>query len=157
MTLAPKELSMTNLARMALLWTAVTVPASAHPGGHDEEYYTPAPQPAPPPATVIPETYGGVVDALREHLTAAETARAAFKIVDLRNTCATMKDLAAAAPGKATALSAAAAATVATAVAHLQEQLAALTTAAESADVAGGDGAIAAIRADVDTLARFAT
>lgn len=132
-------------------------PAFAHPAGHgDEDYYRPAPKAAAPTATVIPDTYAGIVAALREGLTNAETALTASKIVDLHRSCGVMKDLATATPPKSGFLSATEQSTVATTSAHLQTKAAELVTAADKGDTTAGRAAIVAIKADVEVLAGFA-
>ena len=128
-------------------------PAFAHPGGYEDEYYRPAPRVVAPSASVVPETYPGVVSALRDGATAAETALTASKIADLHRSCGTMKDLATAAPDKATTLAADAQATVATTVTHLQTKVAELVAAADKGDNTGAKAAITAVRADIDVLA----
>jgi hydroxypyruvate isomerase len=135
----------------------IAKPALAHPGGHDGgEYHRPAPKVAAPTATVIPDTFPGVVSALRDGATAAETAVTASKIADLHRSCGTMNDLATAAPAKATGLAAHAQATVATTVTHLQTMVAELVAAADKGDATGAKAAITAIRADVDMLGGLA-
>lgn len=141
---------------LVVLVGLVTGPAFAHPGGHEDEYYRPAPKAAAPTATVIPDTYSGVVTALREGLTAAETALTASKIADLHRSCGAMKDLATAAPPKSGFLTAAEQTTVATTAAHLQTKVAELVAAADKGDTTGAKAAITAIRADADVLAGFA-
>jgi len=135
--------------------TGTISPAFAHPGGHEDEYYRPAPKVAAPSATVIPDTYPGVVTALRDSLTGAETALAGYKIADLHRHCGAMKDLATAAPAKSGFLTAAEQATVASTIAHLQSGVADLVAAADKGDATGGKAAVAAIRADVDALSGF--
>ncbi len=137
----------------ALLALLLSTPALAHPTGHgDSTYYQPAPTVAP---TVIPDTYPGVVAALRQGLTTTETALNAFKIADLHKSCTTLKDLAAAAPAKASVLPADARATVATTVTHLQGKVAELIVAADKGDITAAKAVITAIRADVDVLGGF--
>ena len=134
----------------------LAAPAIAHPGGHEDEYYRPAPRAMAPTATVIPDTYPGVVAALRDALTGAETALTAYKIADLHRHCRVMTDLAMAVLPRSGLLTAAEQTTVASTVAHLQTKLTELVAAADKGDSAGAKAAAVGIRADVDVLGGFA-
>lgn len=136
-------------------------PAFAHPGGHDggqdggDEYRSPVAAPAPV-VLVIPETLPALATALRDRVTAAETALAGLKISDHHRECTTIKSLAAAAPSRALTLPAGEQATIASTATHLQAQSDALVSTATKNDATGAKTAISAMRADIDTLAGLA-
>lgn len=137
---------------VAFVAGAVLSPSAfAHPGGHDGGgYYPPTSKPVEP--TVIPETFPGVVSALRERVTVVSTALDAGKIADLHRGCVGLTDLASAIPAKAAALSADAKAKAATTATHLQQKVAELYSAAGKGDNVAGKAAIVAITADIDLL-----
>ena len=117
--------------------------ALAHPGGHEEEIRR--------PSTIIPETFGGVVSALRAGHASATTAMAG-KITDAATHAQAMADLAAALPSKATSLSAEAQADVATRSAAVKKQAETVRTKAWTADPAAVKGALDAIALDLAAL-----
>lgn len=131
----------------------LTSPASAHPSGHEtDDYYRPSPRASatlPPP---IPDTYAGVVEALRTRLSSAEIALAGLKISDLRREGSLIRDLAIAVPGKAATLSASTQVSVATSSSQIQVKVAELVRAAEKGDMAGAKAAVAAVRAEIEVL-----
>lgn len=127
--------------------------AHAHPGGHDG-YYAPTAPPAPAPAaTEIPAYYGDIIDVLKEQATAAAKALDAQKIADIHRIVREMTDLSAAMAAKATGLSTESQATVATKATSLKSQLDALVLAADKGNMTNGKAALAAIQADLVTLA----
>ncbi len=134
----------------AVFLLAVSAPVLAHPAGHERD--SAAKTAPPPPRTAIPESFSGVVSALSEQLTAAETALDAFKLADLHRSCASIAALSAAAPTKAETLDATDQATVETTATHLQEKVAEAVTTSTKGDIDAAKAAIADVRSDIDVL-----
>ena len=140
-----------------LLFAAATLaasPALAHPGGHGGGY-APAPaEPTPTPTpSIVPATFAELVAALRQRADAAAVAIDAAKIVDLHRNARELEELGAAIPDMAKALPAEAQTKARSTATHLLEQVAAMTGAADSGDLAAAKAALALVAADVDVLA----
>ena len=125
-----------------------TSPAYAHGGGHGggEER----------PSTPIPETFPGLVAALRAHHAVAATALKANKLDQMYSSAQAFWDLAAAAPGKGAALPAGAKSTIAAKAHDVQEQANAFFSKARAGDAVRAQAALDAISADIDALAVLA-
>lgn len=135
----------------------LSAPAFAHPGGHGGGYggYGPAPTPRAetPAAKNVPDTYQGVVAALREQHAAANAALKNDKIASLHRACARMVELAEAAPGKALELGDEGRAKADAASTRIGAQAATLKTTATEGDKPAAKKALAALLADVEVLA----
>lgn len=105
-----------------------------------------------PPATVptvIPETYAGVITALRERTAAASVALAASKLADIHPIAQAISDLAVALPGKATDADKA---TVTLKALDIKKAAEALHHEADDKNAAGATAALSTASTAVDGL-----